>query len=110
MQKSDSIDFAKLLGFQTITDELANELDFQNETLGDKLGAKVGLEPIGSPSNDQSLQLETRLERRLRPAPFSSPRVKQPAVHCGPQATSPRCTNDPARLSWTDCKATETRP
>jgi hypothetical protein len=52
MQKSDSIDFAKLFGFQTITDELANELDFQNETLGDKLGAKVGLEPIGSPSND----------------------------------------------------------
>lgn len=38
----ESIDFTKLLGFETLTSELDAELDFQNETIGAKLGAKVG--------------------------------------------------------------------
>ena len=42
MQKPDSIDFTKLLGFEMVTRELEKELDFQNETVGAKLGAKVG--------------------------------------------------------------------
>ena len=36
------IDFAKLLGFQIISDELAERVDFQSETFAGRLGAKVG--------------------------------------------------------------------
>ena len=49
MQKPDSIDFAKLLGFETLTSELPKELDFQDETLADKLGAKVGPPEVTEP-------------------------------------------------------------
>ena len=42
MQKPETTDFAKLLGFETITREPSETLDFQDETLGAKLGAKVG--------------------------------------------------------------------
>ncbi len=42
MQKADKIDFTKLLGFETVTSEWSEALDFQDETLGAKLGAKVG--------------------------------------------------------------------
>ena len=40
------IDFTKLLGFNTVSDELTDGIDLQNGTLGDKLGAKVGPEPV----------------------------------------------------------------
>ena len=43
MEKSDTIDFAKLLGFDTVTRDPSGDLDFQDETLGAKLGAKVGV-------------------------------------------------------------------
>jgi hypothetical protein len=43
MRKADTIDFAKLLGFDTVTRDLSEDLDFQDETLGAKLGAKVGV-------------------------------------------------------------------
>jgi hypothetical protein len=42
MQKPDKIDFTKLLGFETVADQLSEVADFQDETLGAKLGAKVG--------------------------------------------------------------------
>lgn len=42
MQKPDSINFGKLLGFETLTWELLTEIDFQDETLAARLGAKVG--------------------------------------------------------------------
>ncbi len=44
MHKPDRIDYAKLLGFDAVSDQLSDGLDFQNETIGDKLGAKVGTE------------------------------------------------------------------
>jgi hypothetical protein len=44
MQKPDRIDFEKLLGFELVTIELLKALDFQDETIADKLGAKVGAE------------------------------------------------------------------
>jgi len=40
MQKPEKIDFAQLLGFETVTCEPT--ADFQDETLSAKLGAKVG--------------------------------------------------------------------
>ena len=36
------IDFAKLLGFNTVSDELPDGLDFKDDTFGARLGAKVG--------------------------------------------------------------------
>lgn len=44
MQKPDRIDFAKLLGFELVTRELLENFDLQEETIGAKLGAKVGAE------------------------------------------------------------------
>jgi hypothetical protein len=41
------IEFAKLLGFGNVSEGL-QVVDFQNETLGDKLGAKVGSEVLGN--------------------------------------------------------------
>jgi hypothetical protein len=43
-EPADKIDFAKLLGFEGISEQLSNGVDFQNETLDAKLGARVGAE------------------------------------------------------------------
>ena len=45
IQKTEKLDFGKLLGFETVGAQIAGGLDLQDETFGDKLGAKVGLEP-----------------------------------------------------------------
>jgi len=42
MQKTDKIDYAKLLGFDAVSDQISGSVDFQNETIAAKLGAKVG--------------------------------------------------------------------
>jgi hypothetical protein len=42
MQKPEKIDFTKLLGFEMVADQLLETADFQSETFGAKLGAKVG--------------------------------------------------------------------
>jgi hypothetical protein len=42
--KSDKIDNAKLLGFDAVSDQIADGVDFQDEAIGAKLGAKVGNE------------------------------------------------------------------
>jgi hypothetical protein len=42
MDKLDKVDLAKLLGFGLVTEQLAEKVDFQNETFGGRLGAKVG--------------------------------------------------------------------
>ena len=36
------VDYSKLLGFDMVSDELAKGVDFNNPTVGAKLGAKVG--------------------------------------------------------------------
>jgi hypothetical protein len=38
------IDFTKLLGFETVSDQLPGGVDFQDETVAAKLGAKVGID------------------------------------------------------------------
>ncbi len=47
MQK---IDFKKLLGFETVAGTVS-DFDFRDETVGSKLGAKIGdgIEPAASP-------------------------------------------------------------
>ena len=39
------MDFTKLLGFDAVADQISSGIDFKDETLGAKLGAKVGEEP-----------------------------------------------------------------
>ena len=50
MQESQKMDLTKLLGFETLAEVVAEDLDLCDETFGAKLGAKVGeLEPGGVP-------------------------------------------------------------
>ena len=42
MSEIKNLDFTKLLGFETVSDQIAENIDFQDEALGSKLGAKVG--------------------------------------------------------------------
>ena len=42
MHRPTKIDYAKLLGFDLVSDELVEGVDFNNPTVGAKLGAKVG--------------------------------------------------------------------
>ena len=42
MQDRSKIDFTQLLGFETMSDQITQSLDFQDETMDAKLGAKVG--------------------------------------------------------------------
>jgi hypothetical protein len=46
MGKTKEIDFAKLIGFAAVSDHLSDGIDFRDEIIGDKLGAKVGAEPV----------------------------------------------------------------
>lgn len=43
MMEREGIDFARLLGFATVSHEMAGNLDFR-DAIGAKLGAKVGIE------------------------------------------------------------------
>jgi hypothetical protein len=36
------MDYSKLLGFDVVSNEIVNGIDFRNETVGATLGAKVG--------------------------------------------------------------------
>ena len=40
--KTKAIEFSKLLGFQTVAASVTNGVDLQDDTIGAKLGAKVG--------------------------------------------------------------------
>lgn len=42
MHKADKLNFAGLFGFETVSNRLASGLDFQDVSIGAKLGAKVG--------------------------------------------------------------------
>ena len=47
MQK---IDYAKLLGFAAVSDQLSEGVDFQDEIVNATLGAKVGVEAMNEPA------------------------------------------------------------
>jgi hypothetical protein len=47
--KSNTIDYTKVLGFDGVSDRISGSIDLQDETIGPKLGAKVGDgEPAGA--------------------------------------------------------------
>ena len=45
MKDLGRLDFTRLLGFDSVSDQILDGIDFQDETIGAKLGAKVGEEP-----------------------------------------------------------------
>ena len=44
--RNESIDFSRLLGFDTVSDEVSISVDFQDQAIDAKLGAKVGAEQM----------------------------------------------------------------
>jgi hypothetical protein len=42
MRNSDAIDYARLLGFASISDQRSDKIDFRDGLFGARLGAKVG--------------------------------------------------------------------
>jgi hypothetical protein len=46
MKNASEIDYSKLLGFEAIGDEIVGNVDFQDERVAAKLGAKVGADPV----------------------------------------------------------------
>ena len=47
MAKIGSIDFSQLLGFALVANASSDGIDFHDQTVGARLGAKVGFEPGG---------------------------------------------------------------
>ena len=61
MQRSGTVDFARLLGFDTVAGDAGKDLDLRNETIGGRLGAKIGpIEPT-SPMDLHGDTMGTRL-------------------------------------------------
>ena len=42
MQNTDKLDFTRLLGFDSMIDQIVESVDFQDETIDAKIGAKIG--------------------------------------------------------------------
>ena len=57
MEKTGKIEFAKLLGFGAVSDQISGSVDFQDETIGARLGAKVGDE---SPKPSRRAETDTK--------------------------------------------------
>lgn len=51
MQGTTRLDYTKLLGFESVSELISDAVDFQDETIGAKLGAKVGKEEA-APARD----------------------------------------------------------
>jgi hypothetical protein len=51
MKKVSEINYSKLLGFESIGDQIIGSVDFQDERVAAKLGAKIGADPppVGPP-------------------------------------------------------------
>jgi len=47
MRENKKIDLTRLFGFETVSEQPCDGLDFQDETFAAKLGAKVGIDVPG---------------------------------------------------------------
>jgi hypothetical protein len=74
MQKTEKLDITKLLGFDTVATESAGRLDFQDETLSDKLGAKVGPPEPGGPALFQDDNFAAKLGAKVGQPEDTAPR------------------------------------
>ena len=69
MMDIKAIDFARLLGFATVSDAISEGLDFQNEAVGARLGAKVGAIEEGVPPSSSRRLTSGDDDYEHRPAP-----------------------------------------
>jgi hypothetical protein len=46
MNMANKIDYSKLLGFESVEALISGSVDFQDDALAAKLGAKVGADPL----------------------------------------------------------------
>jgi hypothetical protein len=60
----NTIDFAKLLGFAAVRDEVSTNVDLQADVINAKLGAKVGFEVMNEPSKLPGVAKDERSGRR----------------------------------------------
>jgi hypothetical protein len=58
MRSTDEIDFAKLMGFALVADRRPGKVDFQDEAVSARLGAKVGTELMAALDFAYTLSLE----------------------------------------------------
>ena len=49
MKKASEINYAKLLGFESIGELISGDIDFKEEAVAAKLGAKIGID-VQTPS------------------------------------------------------------
>jgi len=69
MHDPTKMDYSKLFGFDMVADDVANGVDFQDATIGAKLGAKVGKSMTVSmrPMPMQSTDLPSEITRAGEP-------------------------------------------
>ena len=63
MAEAQHIDFSKLLGFDTVSDLMSDGVDFRDDILGAKLGAKVGADGEPSPVRDAELTEKSKAQQ-----------------------------------------------
>ena len=78
MHGPTKIDYAKLLGFDLVSDELVEGVDFNNPTVGAKLGAKVGTTTVTK--TEQPMLMDPPSEVAGR-ASHAGPRRKEGCQH-----------------------------
>jgi hypothetical protein len=83
--KTDKIDYAKLLGFEAVAKQISGGVDFQDETISAKLGAKVGAE------------VDLPKQQGIRARPGEKP--------LGEQKREPKSCKRPARSTMQNCWA-----
>jgi hypothetical protein len=67
MSEPTKIDYSKLLGFDTVADELKKGIDFKNPTVAGKVGAKVGPPPPASTTKMEQPMLMTEVSGPAAP-------------------------------------------
>lgn len=63
MKDFDTLDFSRLLGFDAVSDKLADGVDFHDETVRAKIGAKVGPEPVNPLDHSKLLGFDSVADR-----------------------------------------------
>jgi len=52
MNTASKMDYSKLVGFELVESLIYGGVDFQDDALAAKLGAKVGIDPNGAPADE----------------------------------------------------------
>ena len=71
MKKASEINYAKLLGFESIGDLISGDIDFKDEAVAAKLGAKIGID-VQTKLAPKSAMIRIQASRSKRPRNNSS--------------------------------------